>query len=307
MKNTAVRFILFTTLTFMGMHTAAASNSDSEDIYLYRQTQELVDFVEEAADLLEKKGPAAFDDYKNNPRWANEKYYLFVYDINGIVLYHPIEPTFVGKNLMELKDMNGKPVIKMITDIGKQPGNRASGWIFYLWEERIQFNPEWKSSYIRKVVGPDNKIYLIGSGSYDIPTEKIFVKDVVDKAAKEIETKGLEVALKEFRDPALPYYFLGEYVYVLDMNGHMILDPAFPTLTGRDFSQFRDDVGQYVVKNMIEKLRFNDSAWIQFMWHKEGGTNFIRKLAYVRKVKVGNDYVIVGSNLDLLTPIWMKN
>ena len=70
--------------------------------------------------------------------------------------------------MLDLRDLNGKPIIQSIVDIGKKPGNDASGWVFYLWENQIQLTPMWKSTYVRKLVAPNGKTYVIGSGIYDI-------------------------------------------------------------------------------------------------------------------------------------------
>lgn len=70
---------------------------------------------------------------------------------------HPVEPELVGKNLMDFHDMNGKRVVQYVTDVGRKPEKDASGWVFYLWADKTQLIPRWKSAYIRKVItpGPD--------------------------------------------------------------------------------------------------------------------------------------------------------
>ncbi len=62
---------------------------------------------------------------------------------------------------------------------------------------------------------------------------------------------------------------------------------------------FKDAVGRYVVKDMIQKLQTADEAWVQYLWPKPGATVPSRKLAYIRKVKVGDETLIVGSDFFL--------
>jgi Signal transduction histidine kinase len=277
------------------------------DLYLYQDTKRLVALVEEAAELVEKRGPAAFEAFgKRGSKWFDDKHYLFVYDISGVCLFHPVEPELVGKNLMDFKDMNGKQVIRMLTDVGKKPGDRASGWVFYLWEDGTQISPLWKSSYIRKAVGPDRKTYLIGSGLCNIKIEKEFVRQRVDEAVELLIAKGKDAAFEDFQNPAAPFYFLDTYIFVLRMDGRSLVDPAYPTNTGRDLSRFRDAVGMYVVREMIEKLKKTESAWVQYMWPKPGASLPSRKLVYVRKVRIGDEFLMVGAEYFLATPIWMR-
>jgi signal transduction histidine kinase len=306
-KGAAVLLAVFILSESAAGSSVMSVRTSELDSYLYQYTKRLVRLVDEAADLMEKRGQAVFEEFgRKGSKWFNDKHYLFVYDISGTCLFHPVEPELVGKNLMSFKDMNGKPVIRMITDVGKKPGNRASGWVFYLWEDGTQISPLWKASYIRKVIGLDKKTYLVGSGLHNIKIEKEFVRERVDEAAELLVAKGKETAFEDFRDPASPFYFLDTYIFVLRMDGRSLVDPAYPTNAGRDLSRFRDVVGMYVVREMIKKLRNSESAWVQYMWPIPGAWLPSRKLAYVRKVKVGEEFLIVGAEYFLPTSIWMR-
>jgi signal transduction histidine kinase len=91
------------------------------------------------------------------------------------------------------------------------------------------------------------------------------------------------------------------------MQGHAIVDPAFPTQSGRDLSQFEDAVGRRPVQQILEKLRTGNEAWVQYLWPKPGSSLPSRKLVYVRKARAGDETFIVGSDFFLATPIWMKD
>ena len=285
---------------------AATAPADRLAPYAYEDTKKLVTLVEDAAALVEEKGEGAFADFAvKGSRWFNDQYYFFVYTLDGTSVFHPISPQLVGKNLMDLRDLNGKPVIRLITDIGQRPEKDASGWVFYLWEEQTQLSPLWKSAYVRKAVAPDGKVYLVGSGVYNIKMEKPFVVERVTMAADLIRAKGKD-AFAELKDPASPYIFLDTYVFVLDAHGHTLVDPAFPTLAGRDLSELEDAVGFYPIKELLAKLAESDEAWVQFLWPKPGSAVPSRKLVYARKVKLGDETLIVGSDFFQPTPIWMK-
>ncbi len=45
---------------------------------------------------------------------------------------------------------------------------------------------------------------------------------------------------------------------------------------------------------------------MQYLWPKPGSSVTSRKLVYVRKISVGGETLIVGSDFFLATPIWMK-
>ena len=286
----------------------SGSSAAPADPNLYEDTRQLVDFVEDAATLIEQKGPdAAFREFdKPESHWRTSPTYLFVYDIDGKAVWHGMNPDLVGRDLISLRDPLGKPVIQSIVDVGRRPEPNASDWIFYMWEERPDFHPEWKSSYIRKAVAPDGKIYLVGSGSSRIKVEKVFAEREVDAAASLIQQKGTEATFSELMDPGSRFNYLGTFVFVLDDKGRALVDPSYPTLQGRDMLAFRDAVGRPVVQELLQKLQSSDSAWVQFLWPKPGERLPSRKLIYARKVQVGGQTLVVGSDFFLATPIWMK-
>ena len=297
-----VNLLLVATVVAVACHPARPTTQSRTDVYLYEDTRRLVTFVESAAALVEQKGAAAFAEFNR----VKSPTYLFVYDAGGTCLWHGLNRELVGRNLLSFRDALGKPVVEMVTAIGRRPERDAADWIFYLWEERVEFVPSWKSSYVRKAVGPDGKIYLVGSGSSSIKTEKIFLHDAVDAAAELLEKRGRSAAFRELKDPASRFQFLGSYIFVLDARGRFLIDPAYPTIEGRDISNFRDAIGRPVVKELLTQLESSDSAWVQFLWPRQGETVLSRKMMYVRKVNAGGEELLVGSDFFVATPIWMR-
>jgi signal transduction histidine kinase len=275
--------------------------------YTYKDTRELVSLVEDAAALIEAKGDDAFKDFaQRDSKWLNTDHYLFAYTLEGVTVFHPMTPELIGQNVMDLKDMNGKQIIRQITNIGKRPASDASGWVFYLWEDNTQLTPSWKAAYVRKAITPDHKTYVIGSGSYSIKIEKAFVEERVKRAARFLQSAGKAEAFKRFHSRASSFFFLDCYIFVLNENGETLVDPAYPNRTGRTVVEFQDAVGFFAFKSALKKLEHADEAWVQYLWPKPGSSTPSRKLIYVRKVKVGDEVFIVGSDFFLATPIWMR-
>jgi signal transduction histidine kinase len=306
------RRLLLATLASVAFFACSCS-SETDSIssktsgYMYEDTKQLVGVVEEAAAVLEKQGPDAFLEFgRKNSKWFNENWYLFAYDINGVCVFHPVTPELVGKNLSGLTDIVGKPVIKMITDVGRMPEKDAHGWVFYHWVDRSQFDPMWKASYIRKVIGKDNRLYLLGCGLDNQKMEKVFIQDNVDRAVDLIKTKGIKEAFSEFSDPSTSFSFFNTYITVVDSSGKTLLDPAFPGMTRRDLASFKDAVGKTVIVEAIEKLKSSDIAWVQYLWPKPGEILPSRKLLYCRKIIVDGNTLFICSDFYLATPIWMR-
>lgn len=102
----------------------------------------------------------AFADFTAGGKWSDRDLYIFVYDFKGTNLAFGNKPQMVGKDLSELKDGNGKPLIKDLIEIAKTKG---SGWYDYVFSDPISKKMLPKSSYVVKVPGSDA---LIGAGIY---------------------------------------------------------------------------------------------------------------------------------------------
>jgi signal transduction histidine kinase len=277
------------------------------ELYAFADTRRLVALVEDAAALMEREGEGAFAEFTIlGSRWYDGSIYLFAYTLEGTCLFHAVTPALVGHQLIDLRDINGKPVIRMIADVGRKPEPDASGWVFYLWQDGTQLSPSWKSAYVRKVIMPGGRTVIVGSGVYNIKMEKVFIEEKVARAVALLESAGKDTAFQAFTDPAAPFSFLGTFIFVLDGTGRTLVDPAFPNHAGRDLSGFKDAVGFEAIAELIKKLQTADQAWVQFLWPKPGEPLPSRKLLYARKVRLGGETLIVGSDYFLATPIWMR-
>ncbi|MCX5827152.1 MAG: cache domain-containing protein [Deltaproteobacteria bacterium] len=83
-----------------------------------------------------------------NGQFTNKKdLYVFVFDFKGFCLAHGANKALIGKNLMELKDTNGKQFMKKIIDGAKSKGK---GWEDYTWTNPTTKKIDSKSSYYVK-------------------------------------------------------------------------------------------------------------------------------------------------------------
>jgi hypothetical protein len=285
----------------------AIAAADVRVPYQYEDTRQLVKLVNDAATLVASKGEKAFVEFaRPDSRWFKNGMYLFVFDSDGVCLVHPVAPSLVGQNMLGIRDFDGKPVIANMVRLTRAPAPDASGWFFYLWEDGTQFFPVWKSGYVRKVVAPSGRTMVIGSGLYNLRVEREFVRERVDQAADLLQREGRIAAFKRFQDPSSPFVFLNTYIFVLDMQGKTLVDPAFPTHAGRDLLGFRDAVGKPVVQEMLTKLQHRDAAWVQYKWPESGSHTLARKVAYIRKVQTPEGPVLIGADSVEASPIWMK-
>lgn len=74
-------------MVFATAANAASVSSSNLSGYVYADTKKVVSFVEEAADLLAKKGKTAFIEFGDaSSKWLGDDY-LFVYTADGVTAF----------------------------------------------------------------------------------------------------------------------------------------------------------------------------------------------------------------------------
>jgi cytochrome c len=88
---------------------------------------------------------AQFNDPKG--KYVDRDLYITVYDMNGKCLAHGANAKMIGKDLMDLKDPDGKPFVRERTELAKTKG---SGWVDYKFTNPVTKKVEPKSQYFEK-------------------------------------------------------------------------------------------------------------------------------------------------------------
>jgi len=88
----------------------------------------------------------AFDDMKG--QFVKEDLYIYVLDPTGTVVSHGANHALIGKNLMDLKDTDGKKFIKAILD---EANAKGKGTMDYKWTNPQSKKVEQKSIFFEKV------------------------------------------------------------------------------------------------------------------------------------------------------------
>lgn len=279
-------------LLFLGRPLAALAE------YEDKETRNLVALVDDAAALVGDKGEAAFEEFRvPGSRWRQGESYIFVLDLQDNMLVHP-DPSMEGQNEIDLKDVNGKPVIRGLLEAVTTSPNKMDGWYHYQWPVPDGLLPRWKSSYAKLVKAPSGKSYVVASGVYNDRMEKPFVVDMVKNAVHEIEKNG-EAAFQTFRDPTGPFLAKDAYIFVMKMDGLMLVHPAFPNLEGKNLLDVKDTQGKPLIREIIKVAQTSGSGWVDYMWPKPGESISTQKSTYVSTARLGDQTVIVGCGVYL--------
>ena len=256
---------------------------------------ELMALVREGAAVFEKQGEKAYPEFrKKGSKWFRDDTYFFVWTMDGTRIFHAADPASEGQNVSGIKDVLGRPFGKMILEAAGSPS--GEGWIHYMYPEPGDIFPTWKSTFVKRVTFPSGKQYIIGCGIYNMQMDKAFIEDVVNHAAALVANQGKE-AFGQLRDKTGPFVFMDTYVFVDTPDGTELVNPAQPSLEGKNLIDLRDLKGKPVVQEEIAAAMKDGSAWLDLYWYKPGNNLPARKQTYVRKVQSGQDTYIVGSGV----------
>ena len=123
------------------------------------------------------------------------------------------------------------------------------------------------------------------------------VVTVVRLAADLIETRGRERAFQEFRTKGGMFYRGDTYMFVADMAGKLLLNPAFPEMEGKTMADERDANGKLLVRAMLDLLKEKEEGWVDYVWPKPGETTPSHKWAYVKRVTLDGVPALVGAGI----------
>ena len=124
---------------------------------------EAVAMVKKASEFLKKNGKEkAFAEF-NNPKgqFIQKDLYIFAFGANGdgVELANGANVKLVGKNVLEMKDADGKFLIKDILALGMS--KEGKGWVDYKWPNPSTGSIDGKRTYVERV---DDVV--IGCGIY---------------------------------------------------------------------------------------------------------------------------------------------
>ena len=154
MRISSLFKVLFASLSFglvMAGTAAAADNGTAAEAEA---------MVKKAVAFIKTNGTEkAYEEFTHGKGFKDRDLYIIVYDLNGKNLAQGANPKLVGKDLIGLKDPDGKSLIQMFVDLAKSKGK---GWVEgYKFLNPVTQKIEGKAMYLERVGDT-----LVGCGIY---------------------------------------------------------------------------------------------------------------------------------------------
>lgn len=250
---------------------------------IQEKKKDVVRLVERAAKTLREKSlDEACNLFSHTKEFIMGELYIFLYDMTGTCLAHGENTELIWRNLINLQDWVGTPVVKEILNSARSGG----GWITYGW------NNSTKISYIQQVQ-KDNITYAIGCGFYPQSKEETVVNLVKGGVAlfNQIKASGepIDWAFSRLSYPRGQFVAGNLYLYALDFEGTIVAQGERPGLINTNSWNYQDSKGKYVNREIVKKLKTSSGGvWVDYYSKRA------LKKAYAELVTAndGKDYFI---------------
>lgn len=109
-------------------------------------------------------------------------------------------------------------------------------------------------------------------------------KKLAERAAAVLAAKGRTIAFARYRQPGGPFVRGDLYVFVVALNGVIVLNVGFPEVVGR---------GGFSLQSQLARVMREGRGWIRYRWYNPCSRRMEQKMSYL--VRVGRLIVGVGA------------
>lgn len=243
-------------------------------------SQEIKDFVDNAAAYAQKNGKAAaltaFSN-KSGPFVVGDVY-IYALDYAGRDLALPYQPQLVGTSFYDIQDNAGRYYTRTEIALAKSGG----GYVLYQYPEpSANFTVKYKISYVR----PVDDTYWIGAGVYtgeDRLADQELRQFVADAKTYAL-ANGKEKALAEFNNKNGSFIKNDLYIFADDYNGTVLAWPYRPDEIGINRLNATDAVGNHHFQALLSGAR-NGTGMVEYYTENPATNTTELKISYVTDV-----------------------
>ena len=181
-KGARLFAMLMLTLMLVAAGTVAAQDLTEEELAKQSEQaaadsagkaptpQQIMDKVEKGCEVLQAEGETAIRQFQGTDSpFIFSGTYIWIHEMGGNMVMHPIKYNLNGKSIIGLKDAKGKLFFAEMNQVAKEKG---SGWVSYMWPKPGEKKPSEKVSYI-KLCPVNGHELVLGCGVYDISLDEV--------------------------------------------------------------------------------------------------------------------------------------
>lgn len=177
---------------------------------------------------------------------------LFVYDMQGNIVADMSNPAFIGQNLINSVDADGRYVTRIII---QQAEKYRNGWISF------NLKNAYTMMYIEKIKLPDGD-FIVGASYYPVG-KPVTVRFLAEKAARYLEQVPKEVAFEAFVSGTSEFFRGDTFIEVYDEDGTNYAQGPFRSHIYSLHLKNSDEKGVPIIKKLVA-LAKTGGGWLEY-------------------------------------------
>jgi cytochrome c len=177
---------------------------------------------------------------------------LFVYDMQGNIVADMSNPAFIGQNLINSVDADGRYVTRIII---QQAEKYRNGWISF------NLKNAYTMMYIEKIKLPDGD-FIVGASYYPVG-KPVTVRFLVEKAARYLEQVPKEIAFGSFVSGTSEFFRGDTFIEVYDTDGTNYAYGPFRSHIYSLHLNNTDEKGIPIIKKLVAIAK-SGGGWLEY-------------------------------------------
>ncbi len=252
-------------------------------------------YAENKGKLSAEELQSALKELVRMARYDNGNY-IWINDMNSVMIMHPVNPALNGKNMADFKDPNG---VFLFNEMAKVCKEKGSGMVSYMWNKPGEKDPKLKISYVR--LFPDLG-WILGTGAWLEDIEEAMKQQALEQIAK-LRINGNYFWIQ---DDTLPYPKMIMHPIAPKLIGKELKGPQYECTTylqsGVDGVKKEVDKKENFAKSLVEAINMsqNHDGVVGYQWTKPGGEagKTYPKIAYAKLFKPWGWVIGLGEYVD---------
>lgn len=255
--------------------------------------QDMIGFVHRAISHLKGAGPKeAFADFNNTVGdYVKGPLSIFVYDFNGISLADGEHPHFVGRDLLDRKDVEGTYIVQKIIAQAKKYGKGSFTYIDRNAYKTIYFE------VVTMKIDKKTEQFIVGSGYYPSSKHQT-VQAMVYKAEAHIQRHPLHRAFDDFSNPTSEFFRGDVFVFALTPSGIQLTNGTDTNSLWKNFSDLVDNKGRNIIPDIISIAQAG-GGWASYKIGTVERRVYTRQIEKYDEISKTTEKVIIGSQYFL--------
>lgn len=212
---------------------------------------------------------------------------IFVYDMEGVCVANGENPEFVNQNLLNLKDPEGKDIVKTMLKIAN---NEGKGTFTYIHKNAS------KLTYVEKVDVPDGK-FVIGSGFYP-DSKSQSVRSLVNRGVDFLNNNENIEAFRAFGDSNREFFQGDVFLFVYTLDGTSLINGTQSNMIWQNYAKVRDERGKNLIDNIISLARAG-GGWVTYNSRNAKRKVYTHLLEKESKTLNKKEFFVIGSGYYL--------